>query len=121
MSAFLGETSDLGSGGWKGRGMEAVNLLPGSHFDITSRDVETNDAAGRTALMDRSEIILVVFIGGVTFSEISCLRFLTKLSGGKNKFVIATSHLMNGTSLLKSFQDPVVQKTIQLSEKMRIE
>lgn len=67
------------------------------------------------------ETILVVFIGGVTFSEISALRFLTKMSGGRTKFVIATSHLMNGRSFLKAFIDPNVERTTQKAKSMLIE
>ena len=109
-------------GGWRGRGMDGVNLLPGPHFDLTVGDFHPDSAPKRSsASLDRSETVLVVFIGGVTFSEISALRFLSRSTGGRTKFVIATSHLMNGTSLLKSFQDDPVQKTMQRSKGMLLE
>ena len=46
-------------------------------------------------------IVLVYFIGGVTFSEISALRFL----GSKLKchFIIATTDIINWRSVLQSF------------------
>ena len=107
--------------GWKGRGMDAVNLLPGTHFDMNSADFTQMEGVKRSFLSERGETILVVFIGGVTFSEISALRFLSSLSGGRTKFVIATTHLMNGTTLLQSFQDANVKKMMERSRGMLLE
>ena len=46
-----------------------------------------------------SKVTLVVFIGGITYGEIAALRFLADRN---QDFIIATTHFINGTSLMKS-------------------
>ncbi|GMH37511.1 hypothetical protein BSKO_05384 [Bryopsis sp. KO-2023] len=101
--------------GWRGRGAEVLNLLPGQHFDVMlGEDAEVEGVAGPLSRGgDESETVLVVFLGGVTFSEISALRFLTTVSNGKMKFLVATTRLLNGNSWLKSFQDPDVAELMK--------
>ena len=41
----------------------------------------------------------MVFIGGITYGEIAALRFLADQN---HDFIIATTHFINGTSLMKS-------------------
>lgn len=50
---------------------------------------------------EEKKIILIYFIGGCTFAEISCLRFLE--SQTDRKFVVLTDEIVNGKSLVKSF------------------
>ncbi|GAX79670.1 hypothetical protein CEUSTIGMA_g7111.t1 [Chlamydomonas eustigma] len=53
------------------------------------------------------EVVLVVFIGGVTYSEISALRFVSSQSSENNyRFVVLTTGIVNGRSLIKTFIDP---------------
>ena len=47
-----------------------------------------------------SMLTLVFFIGGVTYAEISALRFLSRQNDG-NEYVIATTAIVNGNSLLQ--------------------
>jgi hypothetical protein len=55
---------------------------------------------------DSSRLVaLVIFIGGVTFAEISALRFLSAQEGMKYDFIVATTKLINGQNLLKTFID----------------
>ena len=46
---------------------------------------------------------MVVFIGGVTQAELSALRFLSVLENNQREFVIVTTKMVNGASLLESF------------------
>jgi hypothetical protein len=61
-----------------------------------------NSGSGTDA---RRLIVLVVFIGGVTFAEISALRFLESQEDMKYDFMVATTKLVNGTTLVKSLID----------------
>ena len=45
---------------------------------------------------------LVCFIGGVTFAEISALRFMGSQGGLDVNFVVMATKLINGTTLVKS-------------------
>ncbi|KAG2453701.1 hypothetical protein HYH02_001913 [Chlamydomonas schloesseri] len=53
------------------------------------------------------ETVLVVFIGGVTFAEISALRFISSRPDSGVRFLVLTTRIMNGRTLLQSFIDPV--------------
>ncbi|KAG1659726.1 hypothetical protein FOA52_012266 [Chlamydomonas sp. UWO 241] len=55
------------------------------------------------------EVVMVVFLGGVTFSEISALRYLQSRPESKHRFLILTTSIVNGTTLLQTFIDPVTQ------------
>ena len=55
-----------------------------------------------------------MFIGGVTFAEISALRFLSKHPELNCQFIIATTKLMNGSVLLESFVDEDVRTSMAL-------
>ena len=46
--------------------------------------------------------VLVVFIGGVTYAEISALRFLGNQGGLNCNFVVVTTKLVNGHTLIAS-------------------
>ncbi|MCO5589391.1 hypothetical protein L7F22_043358 [Adiantum nelumboides] len=101
--------------GW--RSIEAaLKLLPGPHLEWS----QTNETAGEprsqeTSGIERQEnggvadgrrsLVLVVFIGGVTFAEISALRFLSAQEGMKYDMIIATTKLINGTTLLQTLID----------------
>nr|XP_056721984.1 vacuolar protein sorting-associated protein 33B [Euleptes europaea] len=72
---------------------EVVRLLSGSEFVATDTAAEENAC-------DSQRIILAVFLGGCTFSEISALRFLGKERG--LRFVFLTTAITNSARLLES-------------------
>lgn len=51
----------------------------------------------------KSSFILIVFIGGITYAEIAAIRLLNKLKKDV-KFVILTTHILNGKKLIDSFR-----------------
>uniref|UniRef100_A0A8D0E954 VPS33B late endosome and lysosome associated n=1 Tax=Salvator merianae TaxID=96440 RepID=A0A8D0E954_SALMN len=73
-------------------GLEEVTRLLGGNEFVT--DAEENVA------LDAQRIVLVVFLGGCTFSEISALRFLGREKG--LRFVFLTTALTNSARLLES-------------------
>ncbi|XP_057979188.1 vacuolar protein-sorting-associated protein 33 homolog isoform X1 [Malania oleifera] len=60
---------------------EILKLLPGPHSETKrsgfSSSASFDSLTGAAANMDRRSLVLVVFVGGVTFAEISALRFLS--------------------------------------------
>ncbi|CAN1800086.1 Vacuolar protein-sorting-associated protein 33 homolog [Linum perenne] len=94
--------------GW--RPMEEIlRLLPGPHSEIKrggfphSTSFESmSSALGRVADGRRS-LVLVVFIGGVTFAEIAALRFLSAQEGMAYELMIATTNMISGNSLTESY------------------
>jgi hypothetical protein len=51
------------------------------------------------------ETVLVMFLGGVTFSEVSALRWLSQRPGASARFLVGTTKLVNGRSMLQAFLD----------------
>ncbi|XP_060534432.1 vacuolar protein sorting-associated protein 33A [Cylas formicarius] len=85
------------NGGWK-QLHDVLGLLPGPTLDespLTSRNLIQSNS-------DSPKVVLVFFIGGCTFAEISALRFLSQQEDSNVEFVIATTKLINGNSFLKS-------------------
>ena len=60
--------------------------------------------------------IVVVFIGGVTFAEIAGLRWLSARSNGSINYVVATTKLVNGHTLLESFLDSGMLSALRQAE-----
>lgn len=54
-------------------------------------------------------MVLVVVIGGITMAEINAIRFLGGRPEVNCDFVVATTKLISGTSLLESFVDESVR------------
>uniref|UniRef100_A0A8C5AUA0 VPS33B late endosome and lysosome associated n=1 Tax=Gadus morhua TaxID=8049 RepID=A0A8C5AUA0_GADMO len=77
--------------GWTGL-EEVTRLLNGQEF-----------AADGKARSDTQRTILVMFLGGCTFSEISALRFLGKEKG--YKFIIVTTAITNSARLIEALLD----------------
>jgi hypothetical protein len=64
-------------------------------------------SANSTENLSKKPLILVYFIGGVTFSEISALRCLSESPNHPYEYIVCTTKLVNGTTLLESVQEIV--------------
>ncbi|EFA77569.1 Sec1-like family protein [Heterostelium album PN500] len=89
-------------GGWKAI-EETLRLLPGPTFEEIQ---PLPQGATTNVKSDRKPITLVYFIGGVTFAEISALRFLSRQDQANRDFIIITTKLINGDTLV----DNLVEK-----------
>ncbi|XP_044212448.1 vacuolar protein sorting-associated protein 33B [Thunnus albacares] len=83
--------------GWTGLD-EVTRLLNGHEFAVTG-----GSGADSKAKNDAQRIILVMFLGGCTFSEISALRFLGREKG--YKFIVVTTAITNSSRLLEALLD----------------
>ncbi|CAF1376201.1 unnamed protein product [Adineta steineri] len=104
---------------------DAMNILPGTTFIDTQQvpmELKRHRHGSTTSLSSlnkttkqpiqpqrqtqqqstESKVTLVVFIGGITYGEIAALRFLADKN---HDFIIATTHFINGTNLMKSLLD----------------
>lgn len=96
------------SGGWEAS-IDSVKRLPGP-TGLPMKTVESSNSivSGRpspiSALSDDDRrVILVFFVGGVTYAEVSALRFLNSKDESL-KFLIATTHFLNGDSMIESLR-----------------
>ncbi|XP_050165362.1 vacuolar protein sorting-associated protein 33B isoform X2 [Myiozetetes cayanensis] len=79
--------------GWQGL-EEVVRLLNGNEFSVSDSTVEDNPA------WESQHVILIVFLGGCTFSEIAALRFLGKERGCK--FIFLTTAITNSSRMMEA-------------------
>ncbi|KAL3369607.1 hypothetical protein AABB24_010116 [Solanum stoloniferum] len=91
---------------------EILKLLPGPHSDIKrggfssspSLDSLNGSLHNSDKIVDgRRSLVLVVFIGGVTSAEISALRFLSAQEGMAYDIIVATTKIVNGSTLTETF------------------
>ncbi|KAM4593917.1 vacuolar protein sorting-associated protein 33B isoform 1-T3 [Odontesthes bonariensis] len=80
--------------GWTGL-EEVTRLLNGHEFAVTG-----SSGADLKAKNDAQRIILVMFLGGCTFSEVSALRFLGREKG--YKFIVVTTAITNSSRLIEA-------------------
>ncbi|XP_022906423.1 vacuolar protein sorting-associated protein 33A [Onthophagus taurus] len=81
------------NGGWK-QLQDYLGLLPGPTLEYLSGNPLNNN--------NSTKVVLIFFIGGCTFAEISALRFISKQEDSNVEFVIATTKLINGNTFLNS-------------------
>ena len=72
----------------------------------TRPDQVAHTARAWAGAAPQQRVIVVAFIGGVTFAEIAGLRWLSSRANGRIRFVVATTKLLNGRTLMESFFDP---------------
>ncbi|KAG5237764.1 vacuolar protein-sorting-associated protein [Salix suchowensis] len=97
--------------GW--RPMEEIlKLLPGPHSETKrggfSSSPSFDTLQGASAAVDRvadgrRSLVLVVFIGGVTFAEISALRFLSAQETMAYDLIIGTTKIVSGNTLTETY------------------
>ncbi|KAA8534431.1 hypothetical protein F0562_031948 [Nyssa sinensis] len=91
---------------------EILKLLPGPHSDTKRSGFASSPSfdtlPGALSNMDRvadgrRSLVLVVFIGGVTYAEISALRFLSAQEGMAYDLIVGTTKIVNGHTLAETF------------------
>ncbi|GIL47101.1 hypothetical protein Vafri_4014 [Volvox africanus] len=106
-SSGLGPSASGGAGGGGGSGAGAGASVP---FQGPASQAAGPAAGGGMSIGGgplQAETVLVVFIGGVTFAEISALRFLSSRPGWPYRFLVLTTKIVNGRTLLQTFVDPL--------------
>lgn len=83
--------------GWTGL-EEVTRLLNGHEFAVTG-----SKGADLSAKTDAHRTILVMFLGGCTFSEISALRFLGRERG--YTFIVVATAITNSSRLIEALLD----------------
>lgn len=82
--------------------VEEIQQIPISH-----RQRRHSGSSSQSGSVDEPKTVLVFFLGGCTFAEISALRFLSQQDDLNVDFVIATTKLINGQTFINSLSDPL--------------
>ncbi|KAJ8675690.1 hypothetical protein QAD02_011476 [Eretmocerus hayati] len=97
-------------GGWQGLN-DILGLLPGPAVSsVCQKSAPTgrrNSITSEDSTSEPPKLILVFFIGGCTFAEISALRFLSQQEDLNVEFVIGTTKLINGNTFLSSLMEEI--------------
>ncbi|KAI6676548.1 hypothetical protein NL676_037344 [Syzygium grande] len=89
---------------------EILRMLPGPHSEskrsrfASSQSYDSlQDASVDKVTGGRRSLVLVVFMGGVTFAEISALRFLGAQEGMAYDIIVGTTKVVSGQTLTETF------------------
>jgi len=85
-------------GGWS-KIQEAMQLLPGP-APIEVEQELPNGVVSTQNVGSTGKVTLVFFLGGVTYTEISAIRYLSKQQEDR-EYIVATTKLLNGDCLLE--------------------
>ncbi|KAL0818293.1 hypothetical protein ABMA28_008781 [Loxostege sticticalis] len=94
--------------GWSGI-QDVLGSLPGPTVDelqtLQPRMVRRNSISSENSSLENPKVILVFFIGGCTYQEISALRTISQQEDSCVEFVILTTKLINGTTFIESLME----------------
>mmetsp|Transcript_835 Transcript_835/g.2194 ORF Transcript_835/g.2194 Transcript_835/m.2194 type:complete len:451 (+) Transcript_835:2-1354(+) len=113
------------SGQWLGL-EDALRMLPGPLFEVRPQTGASPQrpspgvspprlSYGNNAIGDEGEaeqreerpVVLVVFVGGCTYAEVSALRWISRRPGASRRYMVLTTHMCSGTSLMAELIDKV--------------
>lgn len=105
--------------GWTGK-EDALRELPGRGIDIMQRSppedfatalrTKVGSTLGNWAEQNRGKsseekpVLLIYFVGGLTYAEIASIRFMSKQQNFPYKIICCTTKIINGGSFLQSLQ-----------------
>jgi len=98
--------------GWK-KLAEPLELLSGKTFEafqepsVAGADEKAPDKAKEEREGGRKPLTLVYFLGGVTMSEISALRHLSDRETHGREYLVATTKLVSGHTLVESIYEQI--------------
>lgn len=91
---------------------DVLGLLPGPTIEelqtLQPRTARRNSISSDNSSLDCPRVILVFFIGGCTYQEISALRTISQQEDSNVEFVVLTTKLINGTSFLECLMEAEV-------------
>lgn len=92
------------------------SLLPGpvmeENQNIPPGQNRRNSISSDNSSSETTKVVLVFFLGGCTYTEISALRALSQQVDSNVDFVIMTTKLINGNSFIESLLEPLPKKTV---------
>lgn len=89
-------------------------LVPaGEQLQVVSEFTLSKHAESQRDARAKGKVTLVFFIGGVTFGEVAALRFIDRMEEGQREYIVASTKLMNGDSLLESVVERIPNALFQ--------
>jgi len=87
-------------------------MLPGPLFEVRQTASAQPPAPAPSGEQldggeDERPVALVVFVGGCTCAEVAALRWLSGRPGAAHRYVVLTTHMCTGSTLLEGLIDRV--------------
>ncbi|ETS87059.1 hypothetical protein PFICI_00887 [Pestalotiopsis fici W106-1] len=101
-ASAAGTVANSGAQGWRGF-EEAAKHARGPTFDEVQKGEDK--AVKARALLSGSgdkKTVFVVFVGGITFTEIAALRFIAKKEEARRNIVICTTSIISGNRMMEA-------------------
>ncbi|CAI2165487.1 1983_t:CDS:10 [Funneliformis geosporum] len=92
--------------GWKGY-EDVLRMLPGKSFDEVQRLDDGTIRSKKLIQGQQPRVTLIFFLGGCTYTEIAAIRFMAQQEEGQREYIIATTQIINGNSLLNSIMQKI--------------
>ncbi|KAM4054812.1 sec1 family protein [Hirsutella rhossiliensis] len=100
VSSAGGASSGAATQGWHGFD-EAVKHVRGQTFyELQKGEDKAVKARALLSGSGHKQTVFVVFVGGITFTEIAALRFLAKQEEGRRNIVICTTSIISGNRMM---------------------
>jgi len=77
-------------------------LYPQRDLDDDAKAVYTENQSTQSITNPKAKVALVVFIGGVTFSEISAIRMLERRDSNQWRFIVSTTDILKGGKFMEN-------------------
>jgi hypothetical protein len=87
--------------------VEEIQQIP---MGLRRRRHSASSLQSGVGVIDDPKIILVFFLGGCTFTEISALRFLSQQEDTNVEFIVATTKIINGKTFIESLSETLEAK-----------
>lgn len=100
---ILGTANSDNSSTLAGSAVAAASLLLSNSGGGFGRVRRNSGTSSQSSSEESTRTVLVFFIGGCTFAEISALRFMSQQEDNNYEFFVGTTKIINGRSFLKSF------------------
>lgn len=107
LSITRGTTATSGAGasshGWQGF-EDALRNIKGETFNKVQKGDDQAVKARHmlTGAGSKVKTVVVMFVGGITFTEIAALKFLAKQEEGRKRLVICTTDVVSGNRIMET-------------------
>jgi hypothetical protein len=98
-------------GGWTSIA-DYLKMLPGAQFRDIHPDYKNEPVQDKSG---KNSVVLLFFLGGITFAELSCIRMLSKDPNHHRDYIVATTHILTGDRLIEEMRRKVENRLDALS------
>ncbi|KYK58280.1 hypothetical protein DCS_05293 [Drechmeria coniospora] len=99
-SESSGVAQGSGGQGWHGFHPAVKHVRGPSFYEVQKGEDKAVKARALLSGSNQKQTVFVVFVGGVTFTEVAALRFIAKQEEGRINIVICTTSIISGNRIM---------------------